>query len=549
MYPGPERKVLKGRLARFDETWALGQPAGRMQLNSIYPLGFVCLSTLVADAQSTFNTINTNRTLKSLSRDECVRMAVEHNLRIQVLLFDPNLRRFELEAAKGFYDPSFTSEYRRSSSSREGSVDPQTGLTGSSTTSDEDRFTPGLGGVVPTGMRYDLMGDFRHTRGMSGDSFDDYSASAGIQMDQPLLRNFWIDAPRTEIQVRKRELKISEVLLEQEIRLVVLDVHLLYHELMFSLGDQTVKQKAYEVATNFVAEQRAKVAVGNLAEIEVKQAESQAATSLTDLIEAQRRVIAAGNALKNLVTDEYQNWLNVRIEPTEKLVAVPERLDLSESWASALAQRPDLMRLELQGEILELERRRWYNQLFPDLNVNGGYGRSGLDRSFSSPGTTNSPPIDYNARLGPALDDIAKARNERWNVGFLFRLPLSRQVERNRYKASKEEEKKNQTLLKQLHQSILLEVDNAIDQARSNYERVSSTRQARVFAEVALEAEEKKLAAGTGTIFQVLQRQKDLTQARSDEIRALTDYLNSLTLVHHRDGTILQREKVSIRYK
>jgi outer membrane protein TolC len=85
--------------------------------------------------------------------------------------------------------------------------------------------------------------------------------------------------------------------------------------------------------------------------------------------------------------------------------------------------------------------------------------------------------------------------------------------------------------------------------ARSNYERISSTRQARIFAEVALEAEEKKLAAGTGTIFQVLQRQKDLTQARSDEIRALTDYLNSLTTMHHRDGTILEREKVSIQYK
>jgi outer membrane protein TolC len=515
-----------------------------MQLKSIFSLGFLCLSASAADAQAT---INTNRTMKSLSRDECVRLAVEHNLRIQVLQFDPNLRRFELEAAKGFYDPSFTTEYVRSSSSREGSVDPVTGLTGSSTTSDEDRFTPGLGGFLPTGMRYDLMGDFRHTRGMSGQPFDDYTASAGIQMNQPLLRNSWIDSPRTEIQVRKRELKVSEMALEQEIRLVILDVHLLYHELMFSLGDQTVKQKAYEVATNFVAEQRAKVAVGNLAEIEVKQAESQAATALTDFIEAQRRVTAAGNALKNLVTDEYQNWLNVRIEPTEKLVAVPERLDLSESWASALEQRPDLKRLELQGEILELDRKRWYNQLFPELDVTGGYGRSGVDRSFSSSGSTNL--LNYNSRLGAALDDIAEARNPRWNVGVLFRLPLSRQVERNRYKASKEEEKKNQILLKQLHQSILLEVDNAIDQARSNYERISSTRQARVFAEVALEAEEKKLAAGTGTIFQVLQRQKDLTQARSDEIRALTDYLNSLTVVHHRDGSILQREKVSIRYK
>ena len=424
-----------------------------MQLKSVLSVGFVCSSVLAANAQAVFST---NRTTKSLSRDECVKLAVEYNLRIQVLQFDPNLRRFELAAAKGFYDPAFTTEYHRSSSSREGSVDPQTGLSGSSITSDEDRFTPALGGFLPTGMRYDLLGDFRHTRGVSGAPFDEYTASTGIQLDQPLLRNSWNDAPRTEMQVRKRELKISEMTLEQEIRQVVLDVHLLYHELMFSLGDVDVKQKAYEVTTNFVAEQRAKVAVGNLAEIEVKQAESQAATAQTDLIEAHRRVTAAGNALKNLVTDDYQGWLNVRIEPTEKLVAVPERLDLSESWASALAERPDLKRLELQGDILALDRKRSYNQLYPDLNVVGGYGRSGLDRSFSTPGTTNTPPLNYNSSLGAALDDIAEGRNPRWNVGFLFRIPLSRQVERNRYKAAKEDEKKNTVLLKQLHQSILL---------------------------------------------------------------------------------------------
>ena len=517
-----------------------------MQLQSIICLGFVSLSVVAANAQGNFNT---NRTMKSLSRDDCVRLAVEHNFRIQVLQFDPNLRRYELQASKGFYDPAFTTEYRRSFSSREGSIDPNTGLPGRATEADEDRLAPGLGGFLPTGLRYDLFGDFRHTRGTSGGPFDEYTANTGIQLNQPLLRNFWIDTPRTEIQIRKRELKISEMALEQEIRLVVLDVHLVYHELMFSLADVIVKQKAYEVTTNFVAEQRAKVAVGNLAEIEVKQAESQAATALTDLIEAHRRTTTAGNALKNLVTDDYLGWLNVRIEPTEKLVAVPERLDLAESWASALAQRPDLKRLELQGEILTLDRKRSYNQLFPQFDVSGGYGRSGVDRSFDLPATTNTPAINYDSRLSAALDDIAEGRNPRWNVGAFLRIPLSSQVERNRYKAAKEEEKKNVTIIKQLHQAILVEVDNAIDQARSNYERTSSTRQARIFAEVALEAEEKKLAAGTGTIFQVLQRQKDLTQARSDEIRSLTDYLNSLTAVHHRDGTILQRENVQIRFK
>ena len=108
-----------------------------MQFNTTLCIGVVSLLTLAAEAQTTFNT---NRTTKSLSRDECVRLAVEHNLRIQVLQFDPNLRRYELQASKGFYDPAFTTDYRRSFNSQEGRVDPATGLSGTSNTTDEDRF-------------------------------------------------------------------------------------------------------------------------------------------------------------------------------------------------------------------------------------------------------------------------------------------------------------------------------------------------------------------------------------------------------------------------
>ncbi len=548
-----EREVIGG----FDEPGAIGQSPALMHFKTVCCVGVVCLFAWAAGAQSILN--DTSRTRRSLSLDECVRMALEQNHRLHVLRFDPKIARFQLEASKGIYDPAFTSEYRRSSSSREGQVDVVSGLPNPSTTTDEDRFLPGLGGVLPTGLRYDLFGDFRHSRGDRGGAvpFDEYTANAGIQLEQPLLRNFWTDGGRTEIQVRKRELKISEMALEAEVRLVIRDVYQVYYELLFSLEDVKVQQKAFEVATNFVAQEREKVKVGSLAEIDLKRAESQAATTLTDLIAAQQRANGADNLLKSLITDKYKDWLNVRIEPTEKLVAVPERLDVSESWASAVAERPDLRQLELQGEILQLEKKRRHNQLFPELNVIGGYGRSGVDSSFSRPGFTNFtvippvyvPPVEYQSRIGPALDDIARAQNERWNVGFLFRVPLSRQVERNRYKIAKEEQNKNLALLEQLHQTILWEVDNAVDQARADYERISLTHEARIYAEAAQDAEEKRLAAGKGTIFLVLEAQRALTAARSVEIRAQTDYLIRLSNLHFRDGTILQRNKVSIRFK
>ena len=50
----------------------------------------------------------------------------------------------------------------------------------------------------------------------------------------------------------------------------------------------------------------------------------------------------------------------------------------------------------------------------------------------------------------------------------------------------------------------------------------------REFAERRLDAEQRKFAAGTSTSFFVFQAQRDLSQARTAEIQAISDYNKSL---------------------
>ena len=65
-------------------------------------------------------------------------------------------------------------------------------------------------------------------------------------------------------------------------------------------------------------------------------------------------------------------------------------------------------------------------------------------------------------------------------------------------------------------------------QVQTNQKRVDSTRAARELAERRLEAAEKKFAAGIETSFFVFQAQRDLAQARTTEVRAISDYNKSL---------------------
>ena len=98
-------------------------------------------------------------------------------------------------------------------------------------------------------------------------------------------------------------------------------------------------------------------------------------------------------------------------------------------------------------------------------------------------------------------------------------------------------------------QNILIQIDNGVKQVQNAFERVEATRQARVFAETALDAEQKKLESGKSTSFLVLQAQRDLTTRRSEEIRALADYNKALSQLYLLEGSILERNHVGVEAK
>jgi HAE1 family hydrophobic/amphiphilic exporter-1 len=103
--------------------------------------------------------------------------------------------------------------------------------------------------------------------------------------------------------------------------------------------------------------------------------------------------------------------------------------------------------------------------------------------------------------------------------------------------------------VKQYEQNILVQVDDLVRQARSTYERVQARKQARTFAEEALDAEQKKYANGISTSFVVLDLQNQLTAARFQEVRALADYNNTLAELALSTGASLDRHQINLEFE
>jgi outer membrane protein TolC len=246
------------------------------------------------------------------------------------------------------------------------------------------------------------------------------------------------------------------------------------------------------------------------------------AATEASVIEARRSVDFSQNVLKSLLTDEYEKWFPVTIVPTERLEALPVALDVQDGWNQAFQLRPDLQVLVITLEQRDLITRYQRNQLFPQLDAFGAFGWQGSGTEFSD-----------------ALNQVSEFSAPRHSYGAQLTFPLSNRRARENYRASKDQRAQADLRLRQFRQQVMVGVSDAIQQAESSFQRVRATTEARQFAEEALAAEEKKLANGKSTSFEVLRLQRDLTQARFDETRAKTDYNRAMATVRQRQGTTL----------
>lgn len=494
-----------------------------------------CVVQLGAQTQPEVTvSVQTNAPIRSMTLEDAIKTALEHNLDIQVQKLGPTIARFNLSGSYSVYEPTLnlsgfhsyrsqpggTDEFGRPKGSREVEIDSFNGA-----------LLPGLSGVFPTGLQYRMDANVTHST-FSPPEFEEYSGNWTLRLEQPLLRDSWIDAGRAQIQINKKNLKISELALLGQIMLTINNVEQAYYNLIFARESVRVQEAALELSRRSLMETRTKVDVGTLAQLEIKQSEAQAATSEADLITAQRNLALQENILKSLLASEYADWYNIRIVPEEKLIAVPISFDIQESWRRGLTLRPDLQQARVDIERRDINLRYLKNQMFPALDLVGTYGHNGLNTTY-----------------GRVLEDLGRDENPAYSYGAVLSIPLGNIGPRNRFRASKAEKHQALLQLKRLEQDIMVQIDDAIKLAQSSYDRVQATRQAREFAEAALDAEQKKLESGKSTPFFVLQFQRDLTAARFEEIRALAEYNNSLSQLAFREGTTLQRHGIEVQVK
>jgi len=463
-----------------------------------------------------------------LSASDCISRALSLNLDIQIERLNPVLNQLSLDAAFQPYEPAFQTQYLRASSESPGQVDPVSNLVYPGNETIRDIYSEGLTGRLPFGMSYDLSVDFSRTTG-SRFLLPQYDSTAKLDLRQPLLENLLIDATRRNIQLSRISLRMSEEALRQRVMDIVTQVLTSYFDLIHAYQNIEVQQQGVDLAQRLLNDNQRRVESGVMAPLDIKQAESDLASRKTDLLTARQSLIRQQNLLKRLISDDYESFYQQRIEPSEQLLFLKDTRELKESWKRALDERPDLIQLRQELEKRDIEVRYNKNQVLPSLDLIASFGLNGLD-----------------SQLDRSFDDITRRENPNYTTGFVLTIPLRNKAAKSNLQASREQKKQALLNLKNLEQAILAEIDNAWHETNTQYQRVSSAREARRYAEAVLEAEEKKLSSGATTSYMVLQLQRDLTNARLIELRAIADYNKAQAEYSRSEASTLERHQILI---
>jgi outer membrane protein TolC len=100
--------------------------------------------------------------------------------------------------------------------------------------------------------------------------------------------------------------------------------------------------------------------------------------------------------------------------------------------------------------------------------------------------------------------------------------------------------------IKNQEQELTLELGDAVRAVETNYLRTQAYRTARELAQKKLEAELEKLAVGMSTNYLVLQFQRDLANAQTLELKALTDYKISQASLDRVMGVGRERQNIKV---
>jgi outer membrane protein TolC len=292
-----------------------------------------------------------------------------------------------------------------------------------------------------------------------------------------------------------------------------------------------VARQSLDLANRLVEDNKAKVEIGTLAPLDVVSAQSEAASRQLALVQAVATRQTSELTLKRLLVAGTSDPLwTAALNPTDRPPAVPEKIDVESALRQALASRTDLIQARENLKSTEISLNYYKNQIMPALDLTAYYGASGtggpyITRSSATGGAATSiTPGGY----WDALSMVGKVKLPTWNVSVTLSYPLGFSAQKARFASYRVQREQSVANLRSLELKVATDITNAAITVNNDLEQVQASGAARELAQKKLEAAQSKFEVGMATNYEVVQAQRDLSDAQNSELRAVLNYRKAL---------------------
>jgi len=462
-----------------------------------------------------------------LTADEAVARALERNVTLSQQRLTPQTFDYALAATYAFYRPNVNSTVSTQSAT---TLARQTIEGGVRTNSDTAIWNAGIAQNLRwQGGNYQVNWNNNRIASNQNNNIYNPAYSAGFQAVyvQPILANRKIDQTRTNILTTGIQQDISELDLRATTASVVALVRNAYWDFVFATLNLENQRTSLDLASKLVQDNRARVEIGTMAPIDIVQAQAEEATRRQNVVNAEAVLQNAELALKQLIVSGTDDplWTS-SINPTDRPTPGEEAIDLEGAVRNALANRTDLLTAKKNIDAANVQLRSLSNQTLPSLNLQGTYRLDG--RGGTTTPTSNGPPPPPPTNWFDALGGIGNWEAPTWTVQMQFSYPIGTSVAEANKARQQVIIRQNLIAVKATELQIATDVTAAAINIRNSLEAIKAATAARELSVKRAEAAQSKLDVGMATNFEVVQAQRDLADARNQELREHLAYRRAL---------------------
>src|SRR5262245_55683475 len=377
-----------------------------------------------------------------------------------------------------------------------------------------------------------------------------YTGLITYSIGQHLMRDRGRLANTRQILVGQNTEKMSEIAFEIQLTSLLAQTQKSYWDLVFAGQDLGVKQRSLDLAQTTLEENKMKVEIGTLAPIDVVQTQADVAARREQLVVSTFDLTSAEDQIKKVTSSDKDPSMFLIKLRAQDLPMGPESVQvptLPDAIKAALENRPEMRQALLDVQNKDIDVLYTRNQKLPIFDVTASYNQNGaggtrIERSGLAGGISNRIP----GGIGDSFGQLFGYNYTGYAFGFSFVLPLSNKAAEADYERALNEQRLSKSKVDVTAQQIALDVRNALTQVEMNRARIETAKITRELAQKKMEAEQQKFSLGTSTLRFVLEEQRNVAMAESNELQAEVNFTKSLVDLDKAMGLTLSKNNIEL---